>query len=82
MLSSITKLNRTAKEIILIQKKTSALYLQLFSVSEYLFCSSESVILSLAQSGGKSATEYTQTTERQPNKEEALPLLSTEQPDI
>ena len=45
MLSSIPKMNRTAKEIILIQKMTSVLHLQLFSVSEHFFSSSESVIL-------------------------------------
>ena len=82
MLSSIPKLNRTAKEIILIQKKTSALYLQLFSVSEYFSALRSQLYYLLAKSGGKSATEYAQTTARQPKEEEALPLLSTEQPDI
>ena len=78
MLSSIPKLNRTAKQIILIH---NCIYN--CSVSQSIFSALPSQLYYLlAQSGGKSATEYAQTTARQPKKEEALPLLSTEQPDI
>ena len=73
MVSNIPKLKRTAKEIILIPKKTSALYfktIQCFRV--FCFCSSETVIY---LHSGRAATEYAQTAVRQSKKEEALPLL-------
>ena len=61
MLSSIPKLNKTAKEVILLQKKTSVLY---FTTVQCL-CSCESVIY---LHSGIAATEHAQTTVRQPKE--------------
>ena len=85
MLSSISKLNRTAKEIMTNNFDSERLAHCIYncSVSQTIFSALPSQLYDLlAQSGGKSATEYAQTKVRQPKKEEALPLLSTEQPDI
>ena len=83
MPSSVPKLSRTAKEILLIQKKTYALYLRLFSVSEYFFSDlARQLFTRIYLHSGRAATEHTQTTVRQSKKEKALPLLQTKQPDV
>ena len=74
MLSSIPKLNRTAKEIILIQKKDQRTVFYDCSVSQSTFSAlAESVIYLHSDIA---ATEHAQTTVRQPKERSATPTIN------